>query len=128
MTLKHLFPLAFIGLFSTAAAEKRMWFSADYEHDMEAEFLSTEGDTVTINRNGHVLTFLKSRLSEEDNKWIDELSKPLPELPEVSVEAFVQSDFGKALATSKKFKGDTYAPAPISQVPKLFLLYYSASW
>ncbi|MEN8693767.1 MAG: hypothetical protein ACN4GG_07720 [Akkermansiaceae bacterium] len=128
MTLKPLFSLALIGLLSTAFAEKRTWLSADYEREMEAEFLSTDGKTVTINRNGHILTFLKSRLSEDDIEWIDELSKPLPELPELSIEEFAASDFGKALAASKKLKNDTFVSAPFAPIPKLFLLYYSASW
>lgn len=128
MFSKSLLSLVYVGLISMSSAEKRLWFSADYEREMEAEFLSTEGDTVTINRNGHILTFLKSRLSEDDIKWLDELSKPLPKLPEVSVEDFSKSDFGKALAASKKFQNGSYVPAPLSKAPKLFLLYYSASW
>ncbi|MGC6426414.1 MAG: hypothetical protein ACON5H_05385 [Akkermansiaceae bacterium] len=127
--MKALFPILLLGgLFSTALADKRLWMSADYERVMEAEFLSAEGDTVTINRNGHVITFLKSRLSEEDIKWIDELSTPLPELPEVSAEDFANSDFGKALAAAKKHQNGAYTPAALTRVPKLFLLYYSASW
>lgn len=128
MTLKHLLPLGLIGLISTAFADKRLWLSADYEREMEAELLSTEGEMVTINRNGHILTFKKSRLSEEDNAWITELSRPLPELPEVSPTDFMTSDFGKALAKSKKFDGNTFLQASLASPPKLFLLYYSASW
>lgn len=128
MNLKHLLPLALIGLISTAFADQRLWLSADYEREMEAEFLSTEGEMVTINRNGHILTFKKSRLSAEDNAWITELSNPLPELPEVSAADFAESDFGKALSKTKKFKGDAFSESSLESPPKLFLLYYSASW
>lgn len=120
--------LALCLIISTAAADQRLWYSNDYEQEMEAQFLSTDGKTVTINRNGHILTFLKSRLSENDIKWIDELSNPLPALPEVSFEEFNKSTFGQALAVSQTLQGDQFKPTPLTAVPKLFLLYYSASW
>lgn len=116
------------GLISTASADNRLWLSADYEREMEAEFLSAEGEMVTINRNGHILTFKKSRLSKEDNAWIAKLRQPLPKLPEVSAENFAASDFGKAILKAKKLKGSAFAKSALGSVPKLFLLYYSASW
>ncbi|MGJ8695639.1 MAG: hypothetical protein ACSHYF_04930 [Verrucomicrobiaceae bacterium] len=128
MTLKHLLPLALAGLITSAAADIRLWLSADYEREMEAEFISAEGDMATINRNGHILTFKQSRLSEEDRAWIKNFLTPLDPPQKVAPTDFAASDFGKALAKTKILKDGTFTDHPLPVQPDLFILYYSASW
>ncbi|MDA7917141.1 hypothetical protein N9F44_01490 [Akkermansiaceae bacterium] len=127
MTKSFLF-LAVASAISLAAGAERTWTSADGERTMTAQFISSESEMATINRNGHVLTFKISRLSEADQAWVQEQSAPLAPLKAVSAEKFAVSSLGKALTKAKIREGDSFAEHTFTPVPKLFFLYYSASW
>ena len=46
----------------------------------------------------------------------------------LSPSEFAETDFGKALKKVKKIDGKKYAKAGLEEVPKFFILYFSASW
>jgi hypothetical protein len=63
---------------SFACAETRAWRSQDGTRTFRGDFVSREGDQVTIRReDGKEYTFALSKLHEDDVKWLDK-THPIP--------------------------------------------------
>jgi hypothetical protein len=108
----------------------RVWTSADGSKTFEGDFISCDDKTVTVKRGFKEMTFKIELLSEADQKWAKEEQARL-EAVEANREAaadFAESDFGKALKKLSKLEGGKFVDHEITEPPKFFLLYFSASW
>ncbi|MGC6426416.1 MAG: hypothetical protein ACON5H_05395 [Akkermansiaceae bacterium] len=117
---------------SLGFAELRTWTSAtDASKTFEAEFKSSDGKTVTVLRNRRIQKFKITLLSKEDQEWVEaEMAKGDEKVGSSGMTSseFAKTDFGKALKKVKKINGKKYAKSGIEEVPKFFILYFSASW
>ena len=79
-------------------------------------------------RQQHCKAF--SFFSEEDNTWVKAEAKKaaMADADKAAAAAFAESDFGKALSKMQVFDGKKYCDHELEAAPKLFLLYFSASW
>lgn len=132
MSVKKLILTATCLLATLGFAEVRTWTSAsDASKTFEAEFKSSDGKTVTVLRNRRTQKFKLELLSKEDQEWIKaEVAKGEETVGTsgLSPSEFAETDFGKALKKVKKIDGKKYAKAGLEEVPKFFILYFSASW
>ena len=113
-----------------AVSQARTWTSADGSKTFEADYVSSTADSVTILRKGRKVTFKLSFFSEEDNTWVKAEAKKaaMADADKAAAAAFAESDFGKALSKMQVFDGKKYCDHELEAAPKLFLLYFSASW
>lgn len=114
----------------TIAASARTWTSADGAKTFEADFLSNKGEEVTVLKNGRNVTFTLDKLSEADVAWVaKEAEKKAAEAAsKAAVEAFAESDFGKAFKKLQKLEGKRLKKYSMETIPEYFILYLSASW
>lgn len=132
MAMKRIIITASCLLATLGLAEVRTWTSAtDPSKTFEAEFKKSDGKTVTVLRNRHTQKFKLSLLSKEDQEWVKaEMAKGDEKVGTsgLSPSEFAETDFGKALKKVQKIDGKKYKKAGLEEVPKFFILYYSASW
>lgn len=125
MILSALFPALLAG-----SGQARIWTSADGSKTFEGDFISCDGKTVTVKRGIREMTFKIELLSEEDQKWAKEEVTRL-EAAEANKEIaaeFAESDFGKSLRKLSKLEDGKFVDHEVTEPPKFFLLYFSASW
>jgi len=108
----------------------RVWTSADGSKTFEGDFISCDGETVTVKRGIREMTFKIELLSEEDQKWAKEEVTRLEaaKADQKAAAEFAESDFGKSLKKLSKLEGGKFVDHEITEPPKFFLLYFSASW
>ena len=82
------------GLMVTLSTQAREWKSSDGK-TIEADYVSSTADSVTVKLNGKEVKLPFSRLSKEDVAWVTEQKKPAP---------------GAAPSTKAKPLDATYAP------------------
>ena len=135
MKMKRKMTIGALALAMAATSYARTWTSADGKNSFEADFISAEGEFVTVNKSGKKMKFSISKLAAEDQEWIKEEL----ERQEAAAAAKERSDklkdskVPKALAKKlvrldsegKKYEDFDLAEAGI---PQYFLVYYSASW
>ena len=111
-------------------AQGRVWTNVDGSKTFEADFISTDGKTVTVKRGVRQMTFKIDLLSKKDQEWAKEAEKKRvqAEANKVAAEKFENSDFGKAVSKLCKFDGTKFSDHALESPPKFFLLYFSASW
>lgn len=113
-------------------AEVRTWTSAtDSTKTFEAEFKSSDGKTVSVLRNRRIQKFKLELLSDADQEWIKAEAAKGDEAigtSGLSVEEFAGTNLGKSLKKVQKLNGKKYKKTALEEVPKFFILYYSASW
>ncbi|QQL44930.1 hypothetical protein [Sulfuriroseicoccus oceanibius] len=120
--------LAGLALALSASADARTWTSSDGSKTFEGTFISERGEKVTVDVNGRRLTFTKDKLSEADQTWIAENSKPEP--PEATGEADLSSQaIGKEVEKKlAKLDGKRVKSYKLTKAPEYYILYFSASW
>jgi len=114
----------------SAVSQARTWTSADGGKTFEADYVSSDANTVTVLRNGKKVIFKIELLSSDDQAWIETEAKKAAqaEADKKAAAEFAESDFGKALGKMQKLNGKKFAKHELESAPKLFLLYFSASW
>lgn len=114
----------------SAVSQARTWTSANGENTFEADYLSNDANTVTVLRNGKKVIFKIELLSKEDRTWIEAEAKKAvqADADKKAAAEFSKSDFGKALGKMQKLDGKKFSKHELEAAPKLFLLYFSASW
>ena len=114
----------------SAVSQARTWTSANGENTFEADYLSSDANTVTVLRNGRKVIFKIELLSKEDKTWIEAEAKKAvqADADKKAAAEFSESDFGKALGKMQKLDGKKFSKYELETAPKLFLLYFSASW
>lgn len=68
--MKHLIWMSYVGVAMLANADARTWTSSDGSKTIEADFVGSQGDSVTLLKKGKEVTFPLVKLSEGDREWI----------------------------------------------------------
>ena len=119
---------AALALISTSSA--RTWTSADGSKTFEGEFISSTDNSFTVKQGFKEHTYKLAILSEEDQQWVKAEGPKVAAMIEKKKAdaAFAESDLGKSFQKLQKLKGKKFAKYELTEVPKYFLLYFSASW
>jgi hypothetical protein len=129
------FLLVLAGLATSARAEVRKWTSAaDASKTFEGEYVESTGDNVTIKRkDGKVLKFDKSKLSQEDRDFIDKQAAEKAKEAEGKAAADKVKESPMAVALKNKLQkldGKKFKKFDLlaEKAPEYYLLYWGASW
>lgn len=112
---------------AAAAGESRTWTSAeDASKTFEGEFVSLEGDKVTVKKGDKELSFPLSMLSEADVAYIEEAVAEAKKAEKLADAKLTKAIKGKLVRLDgKRLKRyDLLA----DKTPEYYLVYYSASW
>ncbi|MFN0127819.1 MAG: thioredoxin-like domain-containing protein [Verrucomicrobiales bacterium] len=108
--------------------EARTWTSADdASKKFQGTFVEAKGDQVTIKHsNGKTMTFAKTKLSAEDQKYIDSQAAAKSKAAETQTSPMALALKGRTLALDgKKLKKNDFLA---TKNPEYYLLYWGASW